>query len=50
MTLKLEWTESELDKFVVGSRDQLSEYFAFLPIKIDPSITEIFLLQWVNSW
>eukprot|EP00116_Pleurobrachia_bachei_P011592 sb/3471854/ len=45
----LEWTESELDKFVVGSRDLLSEHFPFLRLKIDPPITEIFLLCWENS-
>eukprot|EP00116_Pleurobrachia_bachei_P000539 sb/3460801/ len=45
-----EWTESELDKFVVGSRDYLSEQFAILPLKIALPITEIFLLCWENSY
>eukprot|EP00116_Pleurobrachia_bachei_P013147 sb/3473409/ len=32
---------AKLDKFVVGSRGFLFEHFAFLPLKIDPPITEI---------
>eukprot|EP00116_Pleurobrachia_bachei_P015068 sb/3475330/ len=34
---------------LLGSRDKLSKHFAFLPLKIDPPITEIFLLCWEHS-
>eukprot|EP00116_Pleurobrachia_bachei_P018425 sb/3478687/ len=47
---EVEWTESELDKFIVGSRDYLSEHFVIFPLKIDLPITEIFLLCWENSY
>eukprot|EP00116_Pleurobrachia_bachei_P013453 sb/3473715/ len=40
--VRSEWTESELDKFVVGGRDYLSEQFAILPLKIALPIIEIF--------
>eukprot|EP00116_Pleurobrachia_bachei_P010515 sb/3470777/ len=42
---KQNWTS-----LLLGSRDYLSEHFAFLPLKIDQPITEIFLLCWENSF